>query len=289
VKRVAFIVVLCLVACVTWSGGADDELARAQQRAYALSFVNSLGVTVEQAQAMIQPLQRIQGYLEQYQEAQEAAVSKPEVVAACQQARLALMAGQEISADTRATINKVSEDLEAARQALYASVNNAMRTIAGILTVEQNAKLDWTPPGVVRGAPTAQQRAQLQREIDARVRDGVAMLDRVKFLDPLNFVTARMPIIEEYLAINQNQGAALPANAMEICLYYTDQARMVPLEEWQMRAPGLAAQMVSQLGLMPTLDPKPRADAIGWWSLYQLFTSPETLAVMQEIPQTRRR
>lgn len=286
-KRTAALLVSCVLT-VSLAGAADDQLARAQQRASALNFVNSLGITVPQAQAMVRPLQRIQVIVQQAEQAREAAAGGGEAITATQQARVLLLADREVSEATLARVRQIAQELDLVQRGLYVSVDAAMQDIADILSPAQNAGLDWRAPAAVRSGPTAQQRAQLQREIDARVRDGATMLDRVKYLDAFNFVTGRMPIIQEYLTVNQDPGRALPENAVEICLYWTDQARLVPVEEWRQRAPGMAAQMVSQLGLMPTLDPGPKPGAVSWWTLYQLVTAPETLAVMQEIPQRRR-
>ncbi|MCD6360282.1 MAG: hypothetical protein J7M38_05395, partial [Armatimonadetes bacterium] len=243
--------VLMTVTCVALA--ADDELASAQRRASALSFINSLGVTVQQAAAMAGPLQRIQDALKKAEAGREAAVGSGSAPMILQQARAMLIAGQDLPQDTLDAIERIKDDLYEVERAKYIEIDAQMQGIADILTDAQNARLDWTAPASVRSGPTAQQRAQLQREIDARIRDAAAMLERVKYLDNFNFITARIPIIEDYLRANQSPGQPLPANAMDICLQFSDRARYVPLDQWEQTAPRLAADMITRLGLMPTL------------------------------------
>jgi len=234
---------LLLASCLVCS--ADDELASAQKRATALSFVINMGLSLEQVARMVGPLQRIQRILLNAEEEREAVFSEPATAQALQDARDLLLTDQEVPEETLAIIYQIPGELDEAQRAKYMGVDAQMQNIAALLSPAQNANLDWTAPASVRSAPTAQQRAALQREIEARVNDAVEMLNQVKFLDNFNFVTGRITIIDEYLRANQSPENPLPENAMDISVYYTDQARLVPLQQWEQAAPDMAAEMVS--------------------------------------------
>jgi len=288
VKRAAVLMVIALVVAA-WAPcrAADDELALAQQRASALNFFNSLGVTGSQLMRMVPVLQRIQKALADRDAKREGVVGEPDAADALDKAHELLMADQEVPQETLDKLAEIRVALQQADQEMYLRVDGEMQGLSKVFSPAQNALLDFTPPASVRSGPTPRQLVALQREIDARVNDAVAMLDRVKFLNDLHFRTGRIGIIQTYLANNQEPGRPLPDNAVDICIAFTSQARVVPPDQWQQQAPIIAAQMVTQLGLMPTLYPQPSPNAIGWSALYQLFTAPETLKVAQEAQQYR--
>lgn len=269
------------------ASSTDDELSVAQLRAAALNFFNSLGVTGEQATRMIQPLQNIQRELAVGEDARQAATGNDAAFRALTSARALLLTDREVPAETMATITQIEKALDLARLHKYTSVDLQMQSIAEIMFPAQNARLDWTPPASVRPERSAQLRAALRREIDVRIREAVRLLERIRFLDAALFVTGRIPIVNEYLNYNLDLGRPLPANAVEICLAVSDEARMVSPDDWNARAYDLGGTLVTRLGLMPKLDLGPKPGAIGWSALYRMFTATETLQVARELPRYR--
>ncbi len=264
-----------------------DELASAERRALALNFVNSMGLTVQQTQFMLRPLQRIQAIIRSRDQARVAAVRSEPQFSALTNARQLLIAGEDVPAEALATIAAIETASDRADREMYIAIDDQMQTIADLMSSNQRARLDLTPPAAIRPERTARERATLQREITARIEDAVAMLDRVRTLDVFNFVTGRLTIVNEYL--DRNGDRPLPGDAMEMTVAYTDQARMVPVEEWNARAYDLAAALVQDLGLMPSMRVGPRPGAISWSSLYKVLTAPEMLEVATELPKRRDR
>ncbi len=275
---------------VTGASASDDELGSAQRRASALNFFNSLGVTGEQATRMAQPLQNVQRDLAAGEDARGVAVGNDGAFRALISARALLVAGQEVPPETLATITGIEAALDAAQLQTLVAVDLQMQSIADIMYPAQNQRLDWTPPATVRPERSIKQRAALQRETDLRIRDAARLFERTRTLDVALFVTGRITIIKEYLDYNHDLGRPLPGNAVDICIAFTDEVRMVPVDEWDhARAYGFGKALVARLGLMPTLQTGPRPGAIGWSALYRLFTANETLQVAREMPQYRKR
>jgi hypothetical protein len=109
------------------------------------------------------------------------------------------------------------------------------------------------------------------------------MLERVKYLDAFNFVTARAPILNDYLARYFDPNQPNADTAYRIALAQTDRVRLLSEEEWQANAWDIAAELVERLGLMPVIETGAQPGTVAWPALYRLFTNPQTLQVAQQL------
>ncbi|MEA3399676.1 MAG: hypothetical protein U9R79_00390 [Armatimonadota bacterium] len=262
-----------------------DELADAMARADALNFFNSIGLEESQAQRMIAPVQRIRDLVQQHEQTSHQRLQA--MTGTLQQARALLLAGQELPEGMRLAIANYREHREQARLTLMRAVDQEMSLIEDILYPDQNAMLDWTPPDSVRPKESVQQILEQQQIAMGRIQRAAQMLDRVKHLDPFNFVTARTPIVNDFLAMYFEPGTRRWERARRAAIDATDQARMLTEDQWQANALDVARDLIDRLGLMPTFEPERRPGAISWDALYRLFTSPATLEVLKELPDAR--
>jgi hypothetical protein len=109
------------------------------------------------------------------------------------------------------------------------------------------------------------------------------MLDSVKHLHAFNFVTGRGPIINDYLALYFRPDAQQFQEAYQRVIEYSDEVRMIPEQRWQAQSLEIAAGLVEELGLMPTMDPGRRPGTVSWSSLFELVTDDQTLEVVKEM------
>jgi len=107
------------------------------------------------------------------------------------------------------------------------------------------------------------------------------MLDAVKHLDAFNFVTARSPMINDYLALYFRPDAQQFQQAYQIAINYTSQVRMLSEQQWQAQSLDIGAGLVEELGLMPQMDPGVQPGTVPWTQLYRVVTNPQTLVVVR--------
>jgi len=262
-----------------------DELTDAVAQTDALSLFTRISLQQDQARAMVAPLQRIQSIVQQAGDAQEQRLEA--LAPTLRQARALLAAGDQLPADVQAALADYRRQREQAQLALYRGVDQEMRMIADLMYPEQNALLDWTPPAAVRTEDSLQEQLRLRQIAEARIDEAGRMLERVKYLDAFNFVTARTPIINDYLARYFDPNAPNYQTAYRICIDYTDRVRVLSEDEWQANGWDIAAQLIDRLGLMPTLETAPAPGTITWPTLYRVFTNPQTLQVVQRFVQVQ--
>ena len=274
---------LALVAVALMAAGpaVADDIEDAMGRAEALNLLLQVQVSPTQAQQMLAPVQRIQQIVQTSQRAEQDRVNRLGVL--LQQARAQLLAGNALSPEMQAALDAHEQQRAAARVELARSVAEQMRLIEGMLTPEQNVLLDWTPPGGLTAEQSLEERMRLQQVALGRIEDAARVLDRIKHLDAFNFVVARVPIVNDYLALHFLPGSAEFQQAYALTINYSDQVRMLTNEQWQAQGLDIGAALVEELGLMPTLDPGPAAGAIPWERLYQILTNPQAVAAVQSI------
>lgn len=272
------VVAVLLVATATWG----DELGDAMSRADALGFFQRIGLTQPQAQQILPQVQRIQQLVQQYEATRKQRLKA--LAPTLTRAREMLAAGQELPSEFEAALTQYRQQNEKAWLELQRAVDQEMQKIADTLYPQQNALLDWTPPASIRRDDNLQERLRLQQIATGRIQEAGRMLERVKYLDAFNFVTARTPIIRDYLSAYFEPDSPDFETAFRICLEFTDRVRVLPEEEWQNNAWDIAAELVDRLGLMPSFD-ETREGAITWSALFKLFTNSQTLAVLQKLAQ----
>lgn len=279
-ELLAVTLALSMVAIPPASSASADELQEAMDRADTVAFFLRLGLETEQARWMIDPLARIQDLVEQYRENEQKRLQAMESM--LRAARQTLIEGEPLDDRTATELDAYRSGRERAQLALFRSVDAEMRVIAEIFYPQQNALVDWTPPEAVRPAVDVEERLELQRIAFGRMHELATMLDRIKYLDAFNFVTGRIPLINDYLARFYDPNTVEFAEAVEISVQYTDEIRMLGEAEWEENAFNIAADMLEDLGLMPTLEPVRFPGTVGWQSLYRLFTNPQTLDIVRQ-------
>jgi len=262
-----------------------DELTDAVAQTDALGLFTRISLQQDQARAMVTPLQRIQGIVQRANDAQQQRLNALEPT--LRGARELLAADQELPADVQSALDDFRRQREQAQLALYRGVDQEMGIIEDLMYPAQNALLDWTPPAAVRTEDNLQEQLRLRQVAEARIDEVGRMLERIKYLDAFNFVTARAPIINDYLARYFDPNAANYQAAYRICLDYTDRARLLSEDEWQANAWDIAAELIDRLGLMPVLETAPAPGTITWPTLYRVFTNPQTLQVVQQLAQAQ--
>ncbi|MGD9497906.1 MAG: hypothetical protein AB7Y46_16505, partial [Armatimonadota bacterium] len=250
-------------------------------QADALGLFTTIGLQQVQAQAMVAPLERIQSQVTQYQAAEQQRLTA--LAPTLTRARQILLSGEELPPDMQSALANYRQQSQQAQLQLARGVNQEMQTIASLLYPEQNALLDWTAPEAVRGPEAMAERLRLQQVALSRIQEAERMLERVKYLDPFNFVTGRAGIINDYLAVHFPPETPDFDAAYRIALEHTDRVRLLSENEWQANSWQIATDLVERLGLMPSLETAPDPSRISWSALYQLFTNPQTLAVVKEL------
>ncbi|MGI5816855.1 MAG: hypothetical protein ACOX9R_02025 [Armatimonadota bacterium] len=274
---------VALMVVVLTAPAVADEMQDAMDYADALYLFRQLDVQPAQARQMIAPLQRIERLVEGYNSERSQALER--LRPTLQEARRQLTEGEEPSTESAEALATFRQDREAAQRELYRRVASEMRGIAEILTPEQNRYLDWTPPASIRPDECIQERLRMQQIGMGRIQEAGRMLDVVKHLHAFNFVTGRGPIINDYLSLYFRPDAAEFEEAFRIVIQYTDEVRMMPERQWQAQSLEVAADLVAELGLMPTLDPGQRPGTVAWGSLFGLVTNPQTLEVVRKMAQ----
>lgn len=260
---------------------AADEMQDAMARADALTLFRQINLSRGQAQQMIPPLQRIQTIVTNYNSQRRQSLQR--LTPTLNQARQQLEAGRELSAEMIAALEEYQQSQETARLEAYRSVNTEMLTVAEVLTQEQNALLDWTAPASIQPRQQLEERLEMQQLAMARIQEAARMIDRVKTLDAFNYVTGRVPIINDYLALYFDPQTAEYQQALEIVLDYTGNVRMLEEAQWQAQGLDIASDMVTELGIMPRLEPEERPGAIRWSTLFRILTHAETLEVVRDV------
>lgn len=274
---------LGLAALIAAVPVAADEMQDAMARADALNLMLQIGVLPSQAQQMIGPLRRIREAVDAHEAAQLNRLNQ--LSASLQRARAELVAGNELSPEMASAIDGYEAARQSARLELYRAVSEQMQIMASVLTPEQNRYLDWTPPGIIQPEACVEERLRMQQVAMGRIQDTAQMLDAVKHLHTFNFVTGRGPLVNDYLARYFPLDAAQFQQAYVTAINYTDQVRMLTEEQWQAQSMDIAAAMVEDLGLMPSMDPGLQAGTIPWSSLFELVTHPQTLVAMRGLAQ----
>ncbi|MFP4249115.1 MAG: hypothetical protein ACLFU7_05615 [Armatimonadota bacterium] len=272
-------VTLALAVAVFAVPIAADEMQDAMARADALNLFRQIDLQRGQARQMIPPLQRIGRLVETHEQQRTQSLNRME--STLRQARQQLIAGAELGDEAESALEEYEERRASSQRDLYRSVDAEMQAIAEMLTPEQNELLDWTAPASIRPEQSMEQRLRVQQVAMGRIQEAERTLDRVKHLDAFNFVTGRGPMLNDYLAgYFQPEGPQFQ-EAYQMVLDYTDEVRMLREEEWEAQSREIAAAMVEDLGLMPTIDPEQRTGTVSWRTLYRLVTNPETLAVVR--------
>lgn len=261
-----------------------DELAAAMHRADCLNFLNSRQVDTSQLQRMVSPLGRIQQYLNQRDSDWKSKLTR--LSARYGQARQLLVGGQELPEDLREELTGAEEAAAAADLAMTQSIHGQMEALAKVFYPIQNEQLDWTPPADIRPPETTEQRAARYREVIGLINDAGRMLERVRYLPPHDYVTRRVGLVGDYLARYLNPTTPQFEQAHAMVLQYTGEIRMVDEAAWSQQAPLLAERLVRMLGLMPAeVEPAPKG--VSWQQLYDLFTNPATVKIVQEMIEAR--
>jgi hypothetical protein len=274
-------IVLALAVAVFAVPIAADEMQDAMARADALNLFRQIDLQRGQARQMIPPLQRIGRLVETHEQQRTQSLNRME--STLRQARQQLIAGAELGDEAESALEEYEERRASSQRGLYRSVDAEMQGIAEVLTPEQNELLDWTAPASIRPEQSMEQRLRVQQVAMGRIQEAARMLDRVKHLDAFNFVTGRGPMLNDYLAgYFQPEGPQFQ-EAYQIVLDYTDEVRMLREEEWEAQSREIAAAMVEDLGLMPTIDPEQRTGTVSWRTLYRLVTNPQTLEVVRQM------
>lgn len=262
---------------------AADELQDAMDRADALNLFRQLNVQPGQARQMVAPLERIRDLVASHESEREAALDRLE--STLEEARERLVEGEALSNETIAALQRHEEQSEAAELALRRAVDSEMQAIAGVLDRTQNQFLSWTAPASIRPEAHVEERLRMQQVAMGRVQEAVRMLEAVKYLHAFNFVTGRMPLVNDYLVRYFQPDAQQFQQAFQIVIAYTDEVRLLPQQQWQVQAVEIAAAMVEDLGLMPTMDPGQRLGTVSWEALFGLVTNPQTVDVVRDLAQ----
>lgn len=270
---------MALAAALLTVPALADEMQDAMDRADALNLFRQINLQPSQARQMVPILQRIQQLVDGYNAERTRALNN--LSPTLQRARQQLVAGEQLSQEMVAALENYQQQREAARQALYRSVDAQMQAIAEILTPEQNQFLDWTAPAAIRPQECMEERLKMQQIAMGRIQEAAQMLDAVKHLHAFNFVTGRGPIVNDYLALYFDPDARQFEQAYQMVIQYTDQVRMISEGEWQARSLEIAAGLVEELGLMPTMDPGQRPGTVPWSTLFRLMTNSETVEVVR--------
>ena len=276
---------MLVAACVALPTASQaDELADAMQRADALSFLNRLGLQTSQLQRMVSPLKRIQQIVTQREADREVKLTR--LSGHYQRARGLLIAGVELPDDLRAEMQKAEEEMAAGDLSAKQAVHGQMELIARILYPAQNEQLDWTPPPELRAEESPEDRARRHRQIIGLIDEAGQLLQEVRNLNALLYVTRRVTLIGEYLEqyLPVNTPAFERAHAM--LMEYTGEVRLAEDVQWQQQAPFYAERMVRMLGLMPE-QPQPNPNAVGWSQLYELLADPQTVSIVEETIEAR--
>jgi len=276
---------IMFVSCLAPAGpAAADELSDAMQRADCLNFLNTLGLSNEQLTRMVAPLKRIQQIVKERSTDRQAKLARLAGYSA--QVRASLMAGREVPASVRDTLRQAEAEIAAADLAAKQAVHGQMELIAGLLTPLQNQQLDWTPPPAVRVAESTEDRIRRLRQLEGLVTDAGQLLQTVRNLDPLLYVTRRVTLIGEYLAQYLDPNSPAFQQAHQTLIEYTGEVRMLEEPQWQQQARAYAERMVQRLGLMPGEAPA-NPNAVSWGKLYSLFTDPQTLKTVEQVLAAR--
>ncbi|MFW5867666.1 MAG: hypothetical protein ACOCX2_07600 [Armatimonadota bacterium] len=270
-----------LIALVLAVPVAADEMQDAMARADALALFRQIDLQREQARQMIGPLQRINEIVEGYNSQRKQTLDR--MGPTLREARRQLVAGDELSAEMVSALEDYQQSRQAAELEAQRAVNAEMQALAEILTPEQNELLDWTAPGSIRPQEQLEGRLRLQQIAMGRIQEAAQMLDEVKHLDAFNYVTGRQPIINDYLALYYDPQTVQFEQAVEIALAYTGNVRMLDEDQWGAQALDIAAGMVEELGLMPTMESEQRSDAISWSTLFRIMTHKQTLEVVRDV------
>ncbi len=258
----------------------SDDLQDAMNRADAAYLFLEIGLDPGQARQMISPLERIERHVERSRRRESERLEALET--SLESARERLVEGRTVETAVRRELEEYAASQEQARQDLQRLAAAEMLVIAEVLHPQQNALLDWTPPEAVEPEFVVELRLEQQRVAMGRIQEMVRMLDRVKYLDPANFVTARMAIVNDYLARYFRPDSPRFNRAQEVVVEYTNQVRMLQVDEWEEQAMEISAELLDEIGLMPRLEPARRPDMVSWDALYRLVTNPQTLDVVRE-------
>lgn len=277
-KYAVFVITALMMISVAPTAGAD-ELGDAMAQADALALFRRIGLQPSQAQQMIPVVERIQDLVRQQRQADEQRLRQ--IRPTLQQARSQLVAGQMPSEQAQRAIASYREQRQQAQLTLMRAVDREFANLEKILTRQQNQAFDWTPPESVNMEESMQRILQQQRVAMGRIQRAAEVLNSVKHLDTFNFVTARVPILTDYLSLYYRPNTPEFERAMEIAIAATDQVRLLTEEQWQTNALDIAADLVEELGLMPPMQVRQRPGTVSWSALYRLFTNEQTLVVLR--------
>ncbi len=277
-KYAAFVITALMMISVAPTASAD-ELGDAMAQADALALFRRIGLQPSQAQQMIPIVERIQDLVRQQRQADEQRLRQ--IRPTLQQARSQLVAGQMPSEQAQRVIASYREQRQQAQLTLMRAVDREFANLENIFTRQQNQAFDWTPPESVNMEESMQRILQQQRVAMGRIQRAAEVLNSVKHLDTFNFVTARIPILTDYLSLYYRPDTPEFEQAMEIAIAATDQVRLLTEEQWQTNALDIAADLVEELGLMPPMQVRQRPGTVSWSALYRLFTNEQTLVVLR--------
>ena len=262
----------------------DDELSQAMARADCLNFFNSLGVETSQLKRMAPPLKAIQSYLGQRESDRELKLTR--LSAEYQRACELLIPGDKLPDEVAQKLAAAEQEMAAADLEMKRAIHGQMEALAKIFYPAQNEQLDWTAPAEIVPPESAEQRATRERQISALINEAGRLLERVRYLPPHDYVTARIGIVADYVGRYFNPNLAAFDEVHALVMECTSEVRMLEEEVWQQDAALYAERMVRLLGLMPG-RPEPAPTAVTWHQLYALLTNPQTLKAVQDMLEVR--
>jgi hypothetical protein len=196
-----------------------------------------------------------------------------------------LLAGTQLDAVSAAALEKLAEQEAQRRQKTNATVDSQIRSLRRILAPQQLAVVSLNPPAEMAGPMDPQQELDDLRALAARVDAMARGLERIRYLAPHDFMIQRIGRIDELLTQYMRAGTPQMAAAREFMLGLTDEARLVPEEQWASQAPFLSARALQYLGALERRRPPTRLATYDWWSFYYLLSDPQTPGMLTKMSE----
>ena len=264
---------------------ADHPLQVIFDRADIVALFNDLQVLPPQLAQVLSLAERAQQVA---QTAHNTVQSKIEQLQpTLQQARQLLTTSATVPPEVASAVGEIQETQQQARQQQRRAIAPILLQARSLLAPAQNALIDWQPPADVTVIDARWRMARL-RLLVAEMRHAGQFLERFRYCDHFVYLQTRAMEAEAYLSNYVDpQSPAFP-EGHDFVMGVLDRMKMTQEADWPAAAPELAAELVMGVGAFPALGyPEPTGRPFNWERLYEVFSSPHTAEVLQQMLQAR--
>lgn len=157
----------------------------------------------------------------------------------------------------------------------------------GVLTPGQAARLELQAPAALGGGPSLTEQAQARAERIGKLREVIRLVEGMRPLDLMTFLQVRLVRIQDFLNRYLNPGDGDTTAIRDRIAEQITEVYGIPADQWQQRAPEVAAQILDTAGLGDEQSRRPDTQPeMSWQQLRDLLVADETLQVLQRITGT---